>query len=124
MNYYKKHDHGNSRNQRGRRGGEYFRDKVSFEAVCAECGKNCTVPFKPNGRKPVLCSNCFGGNDARKSDRFDFRDRKPSKQSYDRPLPGKRSDDAGLRDEMKQIKRKLDRILQILEEVTVEEIDE
>jgi CxxC-x17-CxxC domain-containing protein len=31
----------------------------SFEAVCADCGKDCMVPFKPNGRKPVLCSKCF-----------------------------------------------------------------
>lgn len=42
-------------------------DREMFDATCGECGNNCQVPFRPNGRKPVLCSNCFrkdeGGND-------------------------------------------------------------
>lgn len=28
-------------------------------AVCAECGKECQVPFVPNGERPVYCSECF-----------------------------------------------------------------
>lgn len=32
---------------------------VSHKATCADCGKSCEVPFKPNGKKPVLCSKCF-----------------------------------------------------------------
>lgn len=28
-------------------------------AICSECGKDCEVPFRPSGTKPVLCSNCF-----------------------------------------------------------------
>ena len=31
------------------------------DAVCEKCGKNCTVPFKPTGSKPVYCRDCFGG---------------------------------------------------------------
>ena len=27
--------------------------------VCAECGKDTTVPFKPRGDRPVYCSDCF-----------------------------------------------------------------
>ena len=27
--------------------------------VCAECGKNTTVPFQPRGDRPVYCSDCF-----------------------------------------------------------------
>lgn len=34
-------------------------DREMFDATCGECGNNCQVPFRPNGRKPVLCSNCF-----------------------------------------------------------------
>lgn len=30
-----------------------------FDAICAKCGANCQVPFKPNGRKEVFCSKCF-----------------------------------------------------------------
>lgn len=29
------------------------------DAVCAECGKECKVPFAPNGERPVYCSECF-----------------------------------------------------------------
>ena len=30
-------------------------------ATCASCGKDCQVPFKPSGEKPVYCSDCFQG---------------------------------------------------------------
>ena len=29
------------------------------DAVCAECGAECKVPFVPNGERPVYCSECF-----------------------------------------------------------------
>ncbi|MFA5364313.1 MAG: CxxC-x17-CxxC domain-containing protein [Candidatus Bathyarchaeia archaeon] len=29
------------------------------KATCAECKKECEVPFKPNGTKPVYCRECF-----------------------------------------------------------------
>jgi len=29
------------------------------KAVCADCGKNCEVPFKPSPDRPVYCRNCF-----------------------------------------------------------------
>ena len=28
-------------------------------SVCAECGAEATVPFKPRNDRPVLCSDCF-----------------------------------------------------------------
>lgn len=31
-----------------------------FDATCAECGKDCQVPFRPSGGRPVYCSDCFG----------------------------------------------------------------
>ncbi|WP_373531672.1 CxxC-x17-CxxC domain-containing protein [Vampirovibrio sp.] len=30
-----------------------------FDAVCAGCGVQTQVPFKPNGSKPVYCKECF-----------------------------------------------------------------
>jgi len=30
-----------------------------FPAVCATCGKETTVPFRPSGDKPVYCRECF-----------------------------------------------------------------
>jgi CxxC-x17-CxxC domain-containing protein len=30
-----------------------------YQATCSKCGNDCMLPFKPNGSKPVFCSNCF-----------------------------------------------------------------
>lgn len=59
----------------GRRSGGGFSGRNSgraemHKAICSECGKDCEVPFKPSGNKPVLCSDCFrgkGGADQRRS---------------------------------------------------------
>ena len=29
------------------------------DVVCAQCGKNTQVPFRPSGDRPVYCSDCF-----------------------------------------------------------------
>lgn len=29
------------------------------QATCVDCGKMCEVPFRPNGKKPVFCRDCF-----------------------------------------------------------------
>lgn len=31
-----------------------------FHAVCDTCGKDCELPFRPTGEKPVYCDDCFG----------------------------------------------------------------
>ena len=42
-------------------GGREDRGPVElYTATCAECGKQCEVPFRPNGQKPVFCKECFG----------------------------------------------------------------
>ena len=30
-----------------------------FSATCDGCGREAQVPFRPNGSKPVYCSDCF-----------------------------------------------------------------
>ena len=30
-----------------------------YPVVCAECGTETTVPFRPRGDRPVYCSDCF-----------------------------------------------------------------
>ena len=42
-----------------RRGGYENSQREMFPAVCAECGKSTTVPFKPNDEKPVYCKDCY-----------------------------------------------------------------
>ncbi len=58
------------------------------DAVCADCGGNCKVPFMPSSGKPVYCSNCFekrgngGGNSDGNSRRPSF---SPNKRSFSPP---------------------------------------
>ena len=35
------------------------RDRVLYEAICADCHKVCEVPFKPSEARPVYCKECF-----------------------------------------------------------------
>lgn len=37
-------------------------DRPSFDATCDNCGKQCTVPFKPTQDKPIFCDECFKDN--------------------------------------------------------------
>ncbi|HEX7724350.1 MAG TPA: CxxC-x17-CxxC domain-containing protein [Candidatus Paceibacterota bacterium] len=43
-------------------GGGFDGPKEMFTATCASCGKPCEVPFRPNGKKPVYCNDCFAKN--------------------------------------------------------------
>jgi CxxC-x17-CxxC domain-containing protein len=33
--------------------------RPKYTAVCADCNKECTIPFKPSGDRPVYCQDCF-----------------------------------------------------------------
>lgn len=33
--------------------------KTETHAVCSQCGKQTTVPFKPTQGRPVFCRECF-----------------------------------------------------------------
>ena len=35
------------------------RDRVLYEAVCADCHKVCEVPFQPSEDRAVYCKECF-----------------------------------------------------------------
>lgn len=108
-----------------------------FEATCASCGKTCEVPFRPNGKKPVYCRDCFaknGGPAASQgpSDRFAPRmDRGPRDSHGDRndrrsfapahaPSFAPRQDsNKGLDDVKRQIEAlgtKIDRLISIMGE--------
>lgn len=43
---------------RGDRGYGYGQAQ-RYNAVCAECGKETTVPFKPREDRPVYCRKCY-----------------------------------------------------------------
>ena len=39
--------------------GGYRERRQMYPAVCAECGKECEVPFEPREGRPVYCSECY-----------------------------------------------------------------
>ncbi|MFC1925007.1 zinc-ribbon domain containing protein [Chloroflexota bacterium] len=43
------------------RGGGYGsgREREMYPAVCATCGKDTEVPFKPRDDRPIYCSDCY-----------------------------------------------------------------
>ncbi|PIR63053.1 MAG: hypothetical protein COU65_00320 [Candidatus Pacebacteria bacterium CG10_big_fil_rev_8_21_14_0_10_42_12] len=69
-------------------------------ATCSKCNKDCEVPFRPTGDKPVFCSDCFrengGGSERRFSDRG--------------PRPTGPSNQA----QFDEVNRKLDTIIELL----------
>jgi len=73
------------------------------DVVCAQCGKDCQVPFKPTTDKPVFCNDCFKSGGSR----------------------GDRGASSGITPEQfKQLNAKLDKILQVLKGDSDEEDSE
>jgi CxxC-x17-CxxC domain-containing protein len=50
---------GYSSSSGGYGGGGGYGAREMHDAVCARCGKDTQVPFKPTGARPVYCSDCF-----------------------------------------------------------------
>jgi len=61
MAYFNKNNRGGG-DRFGKRGGFGGRpDRPQMhDAVCDNCGKQCQVPFRPTGERPVYCNDCFG----------------------------------------------------------------
>ncbi len=60
------------------------RPSENFKTDCSKCHAPCEVPFRPNGKKPVYCRDCFVRDDAapRGNDRFEKRSYGPEKRSF------------------------------------------
>lgn len=95
---------------------------MMFEAVCSQCQRDCQVPFRPNGRKPVLCSTCFGkqvSSGASFGGGKSFGgDRAPRQFNADRPArPASHSSSQpteNYRAQFEMLNSKIDRILNML----------
>lgn len=85
-------------------GGSDRENGQMFDAVCGNCGKNCQVPFRPNGRKPVLCSDCF--QNEKKSG---FQGNRPNRSDSRPSAPA-----ANYKQDFEAINAKLDKILRLL----------
>ena len=100
MSYFNRDNRSGGNRNFGRRSFGDRNDRHMYRATCSDCGKECQVPFRPTGGKPVFCSECFekkgGGSDSK---RFgDGNDRRPQNNA-----------------QLETINTKLDKILAILE---------
>ena len=94
-------------------GGGRDRDRQMFKAICANCGKDCEVPFRPSNDKPVYCSDCFekmggGGRREGQNERPRFDDRRPQSGGNQDQYKG----------QFENLNIKLDKILRLLEPKT------
>lgn len=80
-----------------------------FKVICAKCGKECEVPFKPTNNKPVFCRECF-----KKPDGYQSREFEPKKEENTVNLDelNQRFDD--LEERLDEMSGKLTRILNLL----------
>ena len=45
--------------QSGGGGGFAGGAREMHKAVCSDCKKECEVPFKPRGDRPIYCKDCY-----------------------------------------------------------------
>ena len=72
------------------------------QAICAQCKKVCEVPFRPNGKKPVFCRDCFASGRT-DSPRPAYRPQSVERQGRD------------LQSQIQILNTKLDRLIRIVE---------
>ncbi len=94
----------------GSRGRQGF-DRGSREmhkSVCADCGKECEVPFRPTGDRPVYCQECWV---KRGPPRTEDRGRReyPREDRQRRPSPAPENVDLKILAELKRIREALEK---------------
>ena len=132
---YENRDHssGGYKGSRGDNRGTFPRDREEtlHKATCAECNKTCEVPFRPNGKKPVYCKDCFGakktpGGNANRFEKSEYtpresapyvrEDRRDREQSHSQAAPVARDSRVDeLKAQVDALNTKLDRVLKALE---------
>ena len=88
-------------------------------AVCAECGDDCEVPFRPSGDRPVLCSACFGkskGDEGGRPERFSDRRERPRFEEK-RPFHAPQAagcDNKEVLEQIRKLNHKMDTLIGLL----------
>lgn len=88
-------------------------------AICSECDRECEVPFKPVGDKPIFCRSCFkaqgGAGGEREFGKRDGGRDFGNKKSGGFGGSGSSSAGAISKEQFEKLNAKLDKILVILE---------
>lgn len=99
--------------QRGGFGGRDRRPVTMHQATCAECGKQCEVPFRPSDGKPVYCNACFG---ARKSSGNVSSNRGPARTDFGSGAGKGSCDD--IKKQLVILNQKMDRLIKAAEVIS------
>ncbi len=83
--------------------------KEPHKTTCDGCHAPCEVPFKPNGKKPVYCRNCYKGKETTTA----F-----SGQPFSRPTEYKDDGSTDLKKQFTILNTKLDRLISAIEAQT------
>lgn len=113
---------------RDRRGGggrdfkrrDFSRPQEMHKAICSNCGKECEVPFKPTGSKPVFCRDCFQANrlgDNRSGGRDNYQKRDFGDRANQEARPAQVPNYS---EQFQALNTKLDKILNLLTEKEAE----
>lgn len=118
---FKKRDFGGRPSFGGGRSDRGSRPMQMFTAVCADCHKECEVPFRPDGRKPVYCSDCFGSH--RDSGPANFGKKDFSPRPFPRNEAGAQSGPnlGELKSQIDRLSSKLDKVIEMLQGGSVTE---
>lgn len=87
-----------------------------FSATCKQCGKDCEVPFRPTGSRPIFCSTCFDKQEKSGASRM-------GEKSYQTHGSG----DRGLEQLQRQVElmnAKLDKILKAIDTPVFDDKDD
>ncbi|MCX6779399.1 MAG: hypothetical protein NTU97_04185 [Candidatus Magasanikbacteria bacterium] len=90
------------------------------KATCGKCGKECEVPFRPTGERPVFCSDCFreqGQGRGERSDRFERPSRSNFGDEQKQRIGGSQSIEQ-FKGQFDMLSTKLDKILKALTPAT------
>ena len=105
---------GGGRSFGGRRDFNRGSDRPTLhKTICSKCGKECEVPFRPTGAKPVFCRDCFrdngGASDSRRPE-GNF-----SRPSFDRNESRNKSGEGPqYKEQFEALNSKLDKIIDLL----------
>ena len=100
-----------------------FERPEMHKAVCSKCGRECEVPFRPTGSKPVFCRDCFKSND-------NFNANRSGGRNFERPSFDNRNNDRArteqpnYKEQLDALNAKLDKILKILTPTVYEKVVE
>lgn len=97
--------------------GSSDRPQVMHQTICSNCGKECEVPFRPNGSKPVYCRDCFQTmrpQESQRSENFPRRSNFEDRNNNPAPRPITQPQQPNYREQFDALNAKLDKILNLL----------